>query len=150
MRYDEIARQVPAGLVEQDNSVRTRRHFGGDPGEMKVHGFCVAGWQDQSCSFTLFRADGAENVGRRGALVTWRTGARTTFGPPPRDLVLLADTRLVPCSSQGQALEPYLYPVRIDPVLAHDLIQAAGEVFLKSSIAPATWARWRGRADSLR
>lgn len=133
MRYDETARQVPAGLVEQDNSVRTRSHFGGDPGEMKVHCLCIAGWQDQSCSLALFRADSAEDVGRGGALVARRTGARTAFGPTPRDLVLLTDTRLV--------LEPYLYPVRIDPVLAYDLVQAGGKVFLKSSIAPATWAR---------
>lgn len=142
MRYDKAARQVPTGLVEEDDSVRAWRDFASDFGEVKVHRLCVAGRQNQSYGLALSRADGAEYVGRSGALVAWRTGARAAFGPTPRDLVLLADTRLI--------LEPDLYPGRIDPVLARDLIQAGGEVFLKPSIAPDAWAWWRGRADSLR
>ncbi len=109
-----------------------RRHFGGDLGEMKVHRLCVAGWQNQSYGLAVFRADGAKNVGRSGALVARRTGARAAFGPTPGDLVLLADTCLV--------LEPDLYPVRIDRVFARNLVQTGGEVFLKPSIAPAAWA----------
>ena len=142
MWHDKTARQVPAGLVEQDDRVRTRCHIGGDLGEMKVHCLGVAGRQNQGCSLASSRADGAEDVGRGGALVARRTGACAAFGPTPRDLVLLADPRFI--------LEPYLYPARIYAVLACDFVQAGGEVFLKPSIAPAAWAWWRGRADSLR
>ena len=95
MRYDKTARQVPTGLLEQDNSVCARRDFAGDLGEMKVHSLCVAGWQNQSYGLAVFRADGAKDVGRSGALVARCTGARAAFGPTPCDLVLLADTRLV-------------------------------------------------------
>lgn len=142
MRYDKTARQVPAGLVDEDDSVCAWRHFASDLGEVKVHRLCVASWQNQSYGLALFRADGAEDVGRDSALVARCTGARAAFGPTPCDLVLLADTRLV--------LKPDLYPLWIDRVIARDLIQAGGEVFLKPSIAPAAWAWWRGRADSLR
>lgn len=86
---------MPAGLIKEDNSMCARRHFGGDLGEMKVHRLCVAGWQNQSYGLAVFRADGAKNVGRSGALVARRTGARAAFGPTPGDLVLLADTCLV-------------------------------------------------------
>ena len=69
-----------------------------------------------------------------------RAGA--ALGPPARDLVLLADARLV--------LEPNLYCLDVDRLFARDLVQARGKVFLKSSIALAAWAWWRGRAESLR
>ena len=133
---------MPAGLIEEDDSVCARGNFTGDLGEMKVHRLCVAGGQDQSCSFALFWADGAEDVGRSGALIAWRTGACAAFGPTACDLVFLADTRLV--------LEPDFYLTRIDPIFARNFVQTGREVFLKSSIAPAAWAWWRGRADSLR
>jgi hypothetical protein len=53
-------------------------------------------------------------------------------GPSARDLVLLADTRLI--------LEPNLYGRDIDRFFTRDFIQARWEVFLKSSTAPAAWA----------
>jgi hypothetical protein len=55
---------------------------------------------------------------------------------------LFADARLV--------LEPNLYGLDIDRFFARDSVQARGEVFLRSSIAPSIWAWWRGRAESLR
>ena len=127
-------------MVEENDSVCAWGHFGGDLGEMKVHRFAVAGRQDQGCSLALLRADGPEDVGRGGALVARRAGACAALGPTPRDLVFLADTRLI--------FEPDLYPVRIDRLFARDFVQTGREVFLNASIAPAAWAWWRGRAVS--
>jgi hypothetical protein len=87
-------------------------------------------------------ADGAEDVGGCGALITGRAGAGAALGPATGDLVLLADTRFV--------REPYFYLVAGDRLRARDCVQTRGEVFLKSSIAPSAWAWWRGRAESLR
>jgi hypothetical protein len=58
--------------------------------------------------------------------------AGAALGPAACDLVLLADARLV--------LEPNLYGFDVDRLFARNFIQARGEVFLKSSIAPAAWA----------
>ena len=65
-------------------------------------------------------------------MIAGRAGAGAALGPAARDLVLLADARFV--------LEPNLYGVDVDRLFARDFTQARGEVFLKSSIAPATWA----------
>ena len=105
----------------------------GDFREMEVHCFGVAGRQDQGRALALFGANGTEDVGRSGALIAGSTRAGAAFGPPARDLVLLADTRLV--------LEPNLYGLDIDRFFTRDFIQARLEVFLKSSTAPAAWAR---------
>ena len=107
----------------------SRRHLGCDLGQVQVHGLGVAGRQDQGGSLALTRADGAEDVGRGGALIVWCRGPRAPPCPPPRDLVLLADARLVG--------EPDLYPVRSDALLLRDLVQARREAFLKSSTAPS-------------
>ena len=48
------------------------------------------------------------------------------------DLVLLADTSLI--------CEPDFYRVDADRLLTRDCVQARGEAFLKSSIAPAACA----------
>ena len=104
----------------------------GDLHEMQVHRLGIAGGQDQSCALALFRADGTEDVGRGGSLITRRTGTRAALRPAAGDLVLLADPRLVG--------EPDLYGLRIDAVFAPDLFQARGETFLKSSIAPSACA----------
>jgi len=114
----------------------------GDCDEMQVHRLGVAGGQDQAGALALLGADGTEDVGRGGSLVARSAGAGPALGPPARDLVLLADARLV--------LEPNLYGPDIDGLLARNFVQARGEAFLKSSIAPSAWAWWRGRAESLR
>jgi hypothetical protein len=109
---------------------------------MQVHRLGVAGGQDQSDALALLGADSAEDVGRGGALIAGRAGAGTALRPAARDLVLLADARFV--------LEPNLYDFDVDRLFARNFVQASAEVFLKSSIAPSTWAWWRGRAESLR
>ena len=59
----------------------------------------------------------------------WGSEPSSTPGPPPCDLVLLADARLV--------REPDLYPVCSDALLPRDLVQARREAFLISSTAPS-------------
>jgi hypothetical protein len=141
-RNDEPRRRVPAGLIGQEHGVSAGRDGRGDCDEMQVHRLGVAGGQDQAGALALLGADGTEDVGRGGALIARSAGAGPALGPPTRDLVLLADARLV--------LEPNLYGPDIDGLLACNFVQACGEAFLKSSIAPAAWAWWRGRAESLR
>ena len=100
--------------------------------EMQSHGLAVAGGQDKPSAFPFGVADGAENIGRRRPLVVRRRRTRPTLGPAARDLVLLADARLIG--------EPDLYAGRIEALVLCDLIQAGGETFLKSSIAPSVCA----------
>jgi len=140
--HDEARRHVPAGLIDQEDGVGTGRDGLGNLREVQVHCLGVAGRQDQGRPLALLRADRAEDVGGSGALVTGRAGTGTALGPPAGDLVLLADTSLI--------CEPDLYLVDVDRLLARDCVQARGEVFLKSSIAPSACAWWRGRAESLR
>jgi hypothetical protein len=123
---------VPASLIDQKDCVGARRNGFGDLREMQVHCLGIAGRQDQGRALAVFGTDGAEDVGRGGALVTRRAGTRAAFCPPAGDLVLLANTGLV--------REPDFYFVASNRLLACDGIQARKETFLKSSIAPAGWA----------
>ena len=86
---------MPAGLVDQNDSVGGGFNGCGDLHQVQVHRLGVAGRQDQGCTLTLFRADGTEDVGGSGALVAGRTWARAALRPAAGDLVLLADTSLV-------------------------------------------------------
>jgi hypothetical protein len=141
-RHDETCRCVPTRLIDEEGGVDTGRDGLGDLGEMQVHRLGIAGGHDQGRALAFLRADGAEDVGRGGALIAGGRWASATLGPPARDLILLADARLV--------LEPNFYCLDIDCLFARDFIQARGKVFLKFSIASAAWAWWRGRAESLR
>ena len=130
--HDESRRQVPAGLIDQEYGVCAGRDGGGDLHQLQVHRLGVAGRQDQGCTLTLFRADGTKDVGGSGALVAGRTWARAALRPAAGDLVLLADTSLI--------CEPDFYRVDADRLRTRDCVQARGEAFLKSSIAPAACA----------
>ena len=105
-----------------------RDHLG-DLRKMQVHRLGVAGRQDQGCALALSRADGAEDVGRGGALIAGRARSRATLGPPAGNLVLLTDPRLI--------REPDFYLSAIACLSTRDLLQAGGEAFLKSSITPS-------------
>ena len=105
-RNERAARHVPAGLIDQEHGVSARRDGRGDRGEMQVHRLGIAGGQDQGRALALLRADGTEDVGRGGALIARSAGAGAALGPSARDLVLLADARLV--------LKPNLYGPDID------------------------------------
>jgi hypothetical protein len=104
----------------------------GDFCEVQVHRFGIAEGQDQSRALALFRADGAEDIGRCGSLIPRSARASAALGPPAGDLVLLADASLV--------LEPNFYLADVDCFFARDFIQARWELFLKSSMAPSAWA----------
>jgi len=49
----------------------------GDLDEVQVHRFGIAGRQDQGRTLALLWADGAEDVGRGGPLITGSAGAGT-------------------------------------------------------------------------
>ena len=108
------------------------RNLGGDLGEMQAHRLGVAVRQHQCGTLALAGADGAEDVGRRGALIMRRAGPTAAPGPAAGDLVLLADT--------GFVGEPDFYIGRCDVLRRGDFFQAGGETFLKSSTAPSACA----------
>ena len=60
---------MPAGLIEDDDSMGAGGNFGGNLGQVQVHRFGVAGRQHEGCSLSLLWADGAEDIGRGGALI---------------------------------------------------------------------------------
>ena len=94
-RHDEARRHVPASLIDQENGVGSGRDDRGDLREVQVHRLGIAGRQDQGRALALLWADGAEDVGGGGALITRSAGAGAPLGPSAGDLVLLADPSLV-------------------------------------------------------
>ncbi len=120
---------MPAGLIDEQRGMRARGDLGGDFSQMQVHRVGVASGHDEGCALTLLGADRAEDIGGGGSLIFGSARTRAAPGPAAGDLVLLADARLVG--------EPDFYGLGSDAVLAGDLVQAIGELFLKSSIAPA-------------
>src|SRR5215210_5790518 len=131
-RHDELVGQVPSGLVEDEYGVRPRCHRHRDLGQMQVHRRDVAAGQDEGRALAVLGADGAEDIGRGGALIVRRRGSRTALGPAPGDLVLLPDPGLVG--------KPDLYRGRIDLLVARELVHNRGEAFLKATMAPSAWA----------
>ena len=123
---------MPSGLIDEKDGVGVLCDCLGDFREVQVHRFGVAEGEDQSRALALFRADGAEDIGRCGSLIPRSARASAALGPPAGDLVLLADPCLV--------LEPNFYLVDIDRFFARDFIQARWELFLKSSMAPSACA----------
>jgi hypothetical protein len=86
---------MPSSLIDEEDGVGSWCDRQGDLREVQVHRLGVACRQDQSRALALFRADGTEDVGRGGALITRSARAGAALCPPAGDLVLLADTRLV-------------------------------------------------------
>jgi hypothetical protein len=66
------SRLVPAGLVEQDDSVSPGRDGLRDLGQVQGHGVCRAARQDQSSPLALGWANGTKDVGGRRPLVLGR------------------------------------------------------------------------------
>jgi hypothetical protein len=132
VRHHETAGQMPPGLIEEKHGMVAGRHLRGDLGEVHAHRLGIAGRQDEACALAVLGANGAEDLGRGRALIQGRRWPGPAPSPAARDLVLLADTRLVG--------EPDLYTLRREALLLCDCVQAGGEAFLKSSIAPSAWA----------
>ena len=123
---------MPSGLIDEKDGVGSWCDRLGDFDQMQVHRVGIAEGQDQSRALALFRADGAEDIGRCGSLIPRSARASAALGPPAGDLVLLADTSLV--------LEPNFYLADVDRFFARDFIQARWELFLKVSMAPSACA----------
>src|ERR687896_284700 len=127
--HDELVREMPARLIEQEDGMGVRRDRRADLDEMRLHRLRVAPGHDQPGALALGRADRPEDIGPRGPLVVRRARARAAPRPAAGDLVLLADARLV--------LEPDLYRLaaRRGP---GDLRQAGGgaEDWLRNSPDP--------------
>jgi len=126
--HRELRGGVPCRLIQQQCRVTARRDFGGDGGELEVHRLGIAPRQDQPDGFSLRRTDSTENIGRRGAEVPGGRGPRAASCPAASDLVLLAEA--------GFVAEPDFYLGDIDALLASDICQRLGELFLNASMAP--------------
>ena len=137
----ELVGGVPAGLIEEDDGVRAGHHLRGDLFQMPLHGLCIAPGQDEGRTDAAGRANGAEDVGRSGSLIVGCAGPGASPGPSAGDLVLLADPGLI--------LEPDL-DLRAGGEPRSDRGYLVGEVFLNVVMVSGSWARWRGRAESLR
>ncbi len=142
VRHLQLAGEMPTSLVEQQHRMTAGGNVVGDRREVQVHRRRIAPGQDQPDGLAFPWTDGAEDIGRDGALVRWRRGTAATPGPAAGDLVLLSDP--------GFVAEPDLYAAGIDATPVRDRRQWRRPVFLKASTAPAFCAWWRGRADSLR
>src|SRR5207248_1289894 len=128
-RNVELGREVPAGLIEQQNGMRSRGDGLRDFGQMQRHCGGIAARQDEASGTPLGRADGPKDVGRAGALIVRRGRPRPPPCPPPGDLVLLANPSLV--------LEPDFYRLACRVTLG-DLVEAGGEVFLNATTQSRT------------
>ena len=93
---------------------------------MPLHGLGVAAWQDEGGADAALRTDGAEDVGRLGALVPRRARAGPTLRPTACDLVLLADSRFI--------LPPQFYG-SAGRERGADRFQLGREAFLKPMVA---------------
>ena len=122
----ELVGGVPARLIHQQDGMGIGGDRLGYLGEMQVHRRDVAEGQDQTRGLAFGRTDGAEDVGRLGALIMRGRRPRAAPGPTPGDLVLLADPGLVG--------EPDLYALA-RRLAGGNLRQAGGEVFLKATAA---------------
>ena len=122
---------MPAGLIHEQDGMGALCNGLRYLGQMHLHGRTVAERHDKAGALALFGTDGAEDVGRAGALVAGAEGPGAALGPAAGDLVLLADASLV--------LEPDLY-LGARGLPARDLRQQVGEVFLNASAACSLWA----------
>ena len=102
-----------------------------DLGEVGGHRLAVTTGHDEARALALGRADRAEDVGGLRALIVRCGRPCPAPRPPPGDLVLLP--------YPGFVLEPQLY-VGAGRERRADFFQAGGEVFLKASMAPLSWA----------
>jgi hypothetical protein len=68
-RDDEMAREMPASLIEEKHGMGAGLHLCGDFGEVQIHCLGVAPRQDNGRTFALLWANGAENISRGGALI---------------------------------------------------------------------------------
>ena len=131
VRDGELGGGVPSGLIHEQDGVGIGRDGAGYFREVQVHCRRVAPRQNQAGPFPLLGTNGAEEIGRSCALVTWGRWPGSAFCPAPRDLVLLADAGLI--------LEPDFYGLA-PCFLRGNLLQLGGKFFLKAVMVSASWA----------
>ena len=122
----EFSGDVPSGPVEDEQGMGARPHLGRDFIKMPLHRFGVAAGQDEGSADTASRTDGAEDIGRFGALVHGCRRPGSPFCPAPRQLGFLTDP--------GFILPPDFY-FGAGRERAAQGCQLGWEVFLKSSTA---------------
>ena len=125
-RHVQFRARVPSGLIGEDDGVSARIDGGADSRQMGVHRLGIAPGQDETDGFALLGTNRAKDIGRLGALIARCAGTRSALGPAARQLVFLADPRLV--------LEPDFERCAGNEARA-DRRQLGGEVFLKASTA---------------
>ena len=125
---------MPAGLIEEHHGVSVGGDGPGDLGEMRGHGGGVAAGHNDRRALSLLRADGAEDVGRGGALVLRRRRPGSAPRPSSGDSILDAARPLRALADPGLILEPDLYSFALGNAVG-DLRQRGGEVFLNVSRA---------------
>lgn len=94
-----------------------------DFGQGKAHRLGVARWQDKRRAFAVLQTNSAEDIGPGGSLVAGSRAAHAALCPPSRNLVLLADARLIG--------KPDLYIRWVDAFVVGDLRQRGREGFFK-------------------
>src|SRR6516162_8725890 len=74
---------MPAGLIKEDNGVRSEGDFGCDLVEMELHGFAVASRQHEGGAGSTFGTDRTKHISRLGPLGEriWRA-IRSAAGCP--------------------------------------------------------------------
>ena len=94
-RHVQLRGDVPTGLIHEQHGVGSWLDVERDLLEMQFHALGVAEWQDETGRLAERGADRAEDIGRGGSLILQGKRPGPPFGPPPRDLVLLADAGFV-------------------------------------------------------
>jgi len=120
---------VPAGAVEQNDSVGALGDMAGDLVEMKLHGRSVGVRQGECRSGPASRTDGPKKIGVLIALVCRLARSRPASGPLADEAVLLADARFV--------LEPD-FERRCFWQISEMGVQRPREVFLKAAMVSAS------------
>lgn len=121
---------MPPGAIEQQDGVSTALDAPTDLIDVELHGEGIGIGQRQAGTFTLCRADGAEQIDVLIALICRLPWPGPTLCPEPDNPVLLADARLV--------LEPDLDRLALGKVADMNL-QRPREVFLNAAIVAACW-----------
>src|SRR6516164_1824552 len=94
-RHLQLARCVPAGLVERDHGVGAARDTAADLIEVKLHGAGVGARKHERGAGVARRADRAEHIGVGVTLVLGLARPRALLGPLIDQAVLLPDPHFI-------------------------------------------------------
>ena len=97
--------------------------------EMQLHRLSVAKWENETGRLAERGTNGAEDIGRGGALILQGKRSRAAFCPASRDLVLLTDA--------GFVLEPEFEWFAVG---RRDRRQQVRDFFLKAATAASSYS----------